>query len=240
VNNVAGTLNLLETMRARKLEHIIFSSTCATYGIPTEQPITEQILQNPVNPYGMSKLMIERILADYSAAYGIKSVALRYFNACGADPDGEVGEDHDPETHLIPRGLMAAAKEIPHLDLYGTDYDTPDGTCIRDFIHVTDLANAHVRALQYLLEGGETAAFNLGTGRGFSVRQVIETIEQVTGRAVPVNEMPQRPGDPPVLIAEPALAEQVLGFSTDYKEIDAIIATAWRWHEQRKALKCWE
>ena len=233
-NNVTGTLELLEAMRARLINSIVFSSTCATYGIPVEQPITEQMRQEPVNPYGRSKLMIERILADYSAAYGTRSVALRYFNACGADPDGETGEDHEPETHLIPRGLMAAAGEIPHLDLYGTDYDTPDGTCIRDYIHVTDLADAHVRALQYLLDGGETTAFNLGTGHGFSVRNVIETIERVTGRTVPVKEMPQRPGDPPVLIAQPDRAEEIIGFSADYTELDAIIATAWRWYEKIK------
>ena len=202
MNNVAGTLELLEAMRARLIHSIVFSSTCATYGIPVEQPITEQMRQEPVNPYGRSKLMIERILADYSTAYGTRSVALRYFNACGADPNGETGEDHEPETHLIPRGLMAAAGEIPHLDLYGTDYDTPDGTCIRDYIHVSDLADAHVRALQYLIEGGKTTAFNLGTGHGFSVRNVIETIERVTGRKVPVKEMPQRPGDPPVSSVE--------------------------------------
>jgi UDP-glucose-4-epimerase GalE len=235
INNVVGTLELLEAMRAREINSIVFSSTCATYGIPAEQPITEQVRQEPVNPYGRGKLMIERILADYSAAYGTRSVALRYFNACGADPDGETGEDHEPETHLIPRGLMAAAGEIPHLDLYGTDYNTPDGTCIRDYIHVTDLADAHVRALQYLREGGKTTAFNLGTGHGFSVRNVIETIERVTGRTVPVNEMPQRPGDPPALIAKPDRAEKIIGFSPDYTELDAIIATAWRWYEKIKA-----
>jgi UDP-arabinose 4-epimerase len=233
-NNVAGTLEMLEAMRARGIDSIVFSSTCATYGIPDEQPITEQMQQEPVNPYGRGKLMIERILADYSAAYGTRSVALRYFNACGADPDGDTGEDHDPETHLIPRGLMAAAGEIPHLDLYGTDYDTPDGTCIRDYIHVTDLADAHVQALQYLLDGGKTTAFNLGSGRGFSVRNVIDAIERVTGRKVPVKEMPQRPGDPPALIAKPDYAKKIIGFSPDHTELDAIIATAWRWHEKLK------
>ena len=236
-NNVVGTLALLEAMRARTINSLVFSSSCATYGIPAEQPITEQMRQEPVNPYGRSKLMIERILTDYSAAYDTRSVSLRYFNACGADPEGETGEDHAPETHLIPRGLMAAAGEIPHLDLYGTDYKTPDGTCIRDYIHVTDLADAHVRALHYLLDGGKTTALNLGTGRGFSVRNVIETIERVTERTVPVQELPQRPGDPPALIAKADRAETIIGFSPRYTELDAIIATAWRWYQSSKTYR---
>ena len=232
-NNVAGTLSLLDTMKKHTIKRIIFSSTCATYGIPEQQPITEQMPQNPINPYGMSKLMVERILADYVAAYDFQTVSLRYFNAAGADPEGEIGEDHNPETHLIPRGLMAVTKDIPYLELFGTDYPTPDGTCIRDYVHVTDLAIGHVNALRYLIEGGESTAFNLGSGHGFSVRQIIESLETVTDGKVPLRETRRRPGDPASLLADISRAQQILKFDPQYTNIDQIVSTAWQWHRRK-------
>jgi UDP-arabinose 4-epimerase len=231
-NNVSGTITLLEAMRGCGVSRIIFSSTCATYGTPERQPIDETTSQAPINPYGMSKLMVERILADYGAAYRLQHVLLRYFNACGADPQGEIGEDHDPETHLIPRGLMAVAGTVPALEIFGTDYPTADGTCVRDFIHVSDLAVGHVQALDYLLTDGASTALNLGTGQGVSVRQVIASLERVTGRKVPVVESARRAGDPAVLLADASRARQVLGFAPQFVEIDAIVSTAWRWHQR--------
>jgi UDP-arabinose 4-epimerase len=231
-NNVAGTLALLEAMHTVGVHRIVFSSSCATYGIPECQPITESTPQRPINPYGMSKLMVERILADYDAAYGFRSVVLRYFNACGADPGGEIGEHHDPETHLIPRGLMAATGETAALDLFGTDYPTPDGTCIRDFIHVSDLATGHVQALDYLLSGGAPVPLNLGTGRGVSVREVIASLQRVTGLIIPVNELARRPGDPAVLVADASQARTVLEFAPQFTDIDFMVSTAWRWHQR--------
>jgi UDP-glucose-4-epimerase GalE len=231
-NNVGGTLELLEAMRRAGVKLLVFSSTCSTYGVPERMPITEDLPQQPINPYGMSKLVVERVLRDYEPAYGLRSVALRYFNAAGCDPDGEVGEEHDPETHLIPRVLMAADGMLPHVDVFGTDYPTPDGTCLRDYIHVADLADGHVRALAYLQRGGASTAINLGTGRAFSVREVIAAAERVTGRRIPVHEGPRRAGDPPVLVADATRARLVLGFAPGFTEIEPIVATAWRWHER--------
>ncbi len=228
-NNVGGTLELLEAMRRADVRTLVFSSTCSTYGVPERLPIGEDAPQRPINPYGATKLAIERMLADYDAAYGLRAASLRYFNAAGCDPDGETGEIHDPETHAIPRVLMAAAGELPHFDVYGTDYATPDGTCVRDYVHVSDLAQGHVQALDYLKRGGATTAVNLGTGRGFSVREVVAAAEQVTGRRVPVREAPRRQGDPPVLVADPARARALLGFAPRYTELEPIVATAWRW-----------
>ncbi|MGE6785329.1 UDP-glucose 4-epimerase GalE [Ensifer adhaerens] len=225
-NNVAGSIALLEACRATGLGRIVFSSSCATYGIPPRLPITEDMVQLPINPYGRTKLMIELMLGDYARAYGIRSVALRYFNAAGADPEGELTERHDPETHLIPRALMAAAGRIERLDVFGDDYATPDGTCIRDYIHVTDLADAHVAAVNYLRDGGEVLNANLGSGHGTSVRQVLSAIDRVTGRSVPVQMLPRRAGDPPVLYADTHWARQRLGFRPQLSDIDTIIATA--------------
>jgi UDP-glucose-4-epimerase GalE len=233
-NNVGGTLELVEATRRAGVAALVFSSTCSTYGVPERMPIDEDTPQRPINPYGATKLAIERMLADYAAAYGLRSVSLRYFNAAGCDPDGETGERHDPETHVIPRVLMAAAGEIGHVEVFGTDYPTPDGTCLRDYIHVADLAQGHVQALDYLKRGGATTAVNLGTGRGFSVREVIAAAERVTGRRIPVREAPRRAGDPPVLVADPARARALLGFAPRYTELVPIVATAWRWHTRQR------
>jgi UDP-glucose-4-epimerase GalE len=232
-NNVGGTLELLEAMRRAGVRRLVFSSTCATYGVPERMPITEDLPQQPINPYGMSKLIVERMLRDYDAAYGLRSVSLRYFNAAGCDPDGEVGEDHDPETHLIPRVLTAADGALPHVEIFGTDYPTPDGTCQRDYVHVSDLAAGHVQALDYLGRGGATTAVNLGTGRAFSVREVVAAAERVTGRRVPVREAARRAGDPPVLVADATRARMVLGFAPGFTEIGPIVETAWRWHKRK-------
>jgi UDP-arabinose 4-epimerase len=229
-NNVAGTLNLLDAMREAGIRHFVFSSTCATYGMPERMPITEETPRAPVNPYGESKLMVERLLHWFGLAHGLKSVALRYFNASGADPDGEIGEDHEPETHLIPLILDAALGKRAHIDIYGTDYPTPDGTAIRDYIHVTDLAEAHVKALDYLLGGGASAVFNLGTGVGHSVREVIAAAERAAGRPVPRREVARRPGDPPVLVADPSRANAALGWIPMHSDIDTVVKTAWAWH----------
>ena len=225
-NNVRGTLTLLEACRRTGLDKMIFSSSCATYGAPAMLPIDEATPQAPISPYGKSKLMAEHMLADYSAAFALSYVSLRYFNACGADPEGDLGEWHDPETHLIPRALMAAAGTIPHLEVFGEDYDTPDGTCVRDYIHVADLAQAHLLAYRYLVRGGESLALNLGTGRGFSIRQVLRTVREVTGRDVPVVFHRRRPGDPPMLYADARLAYQTLGFLPRYSDLDMIVRTA--------------
>ena len=229
-NNVVNTLNLLEAMQDVGVQHIVFSSTCATYGIPERLPIPEDHPQRPVNPYGESKLFVERVLHWYGEIYGFRWVALRYFNAAGADPEGDLGELHDPETHLIPLVIQAALGQRPYVEIYGTDYPTPDGTAVRDYIHVTDLAEAHVLALRYLLEGGESTALNLGTGQGHSVREVIAAVERVGGREVSVREGPRRPGDPPVLVADATKANAVLGWRPKYGGLDGIVATAWRWH----------
>jgi UDP-glucose-4-epimerase GalE len=229
-NNVVGSLSLLDAMRHTNVKPIVFSSTCATYGMPDRMPITEETLQRPINPYGETKLMIERALAWYGPAHDIRSVSLRYFNACGADPEGEIGEEHDPETHLIPLILDAALGKRAAIDVYGTDYPTPDGTAVRDYIHVQDLAEAHVKALAYLFEGGETTQVNLGTGTGNSVREVIDAVERVTGRSVPRREVARRAGDPPELVADPTKANRLLGWKPAMSDIDSIIRTAWAWH----------
>ena len=228
-NNVGGTLSLLAALRAGGVERLVFSSSCATYGIPERLPIDERHPQRPVNPYGHSKQMIEQVLRDYAAAYDLRSIALRYFNAAGADPEGEIGEDHCPETHLIPLVLRAARDPGAPVSIHGTDYPTPDGTCIRDYIHVADLADAHLRALAALERGAETAAYNLGTGRGHSVREIMAAARRVTGRTIALIEGPRRAGDPPELVADATLAGAELGWTPRFTAIDAIIETAWRW-----------
>jgi len=232
-NNVLGSFNLAEAARAHGVEKIIFSSTCAVYGKPERVPITEDMPLNPINPYGNTKLAIERLLEDYEGAYGLKSVRLRYFNAAGADPEGETGEDHTPETHLIPLVLDAASGRREAITINGDDYDTPDGTCVRDYIHVTDLAGAHVLALEYLIKGGETAAVNLGNSRGHSVKEVIETTKEITGREFKVITGPRRPGDPPVLVGSNKVAERVLGWKPKRGDLKTIMEDAWRWHQKR-------
>lgn len=230
-NNVANTLNLLKAMKEHGVSCFIFSSSAATYGNPVKIPIPEDHPLNPINPYGKSKLMVEQMLPDFAAAYGLKYASLRYFNAAGADPEGEVGEWHEPETHLIPLVLDAALGVRERVDIYGTDYDTPDGTCVRDYIHVSDLAAAHIAALDYLRRGGgESCVFNLGNGEGFSVRSIIEAAERVTGRNIPVREAARRAGDPAILIGDASRAARVLGWKPRYVKIDEIIETAWRWH----------
>lgn len=225
-NNVGGTQSLLEACRLTGARNIIFSSSCATYGIPGCLPIAEGEAQHPINPYGRTKLIAEQMLADYSAAYGLRYVALRYFNACGADLDGELDESHDPETHLIPRAMMAAAGTIDFLEVYGDDYETPDGTCIRDFIHVADLARAHVLAVEHLVNGGASLAVNLGTGRGTSIKEILDAIGRLTGRNVPVEMRTRRAGDPPALYADPSFAAEKLGFRAVYSDLDTIIRSA--------------
>ena len=234
-NNVVGSLTLLEAARDHSIDRFVFSSTCATYGVPHQLPITEETPQRPINPYGATKLMVERMLRDFDAAYGLRSIALRYFNAAGADPEGEIGEDHDPETHLIPLALAAAAGKIPELVVYGDDYDTPDGTCIRDYIHVTDLADAHVRALRALYEGAPSNAFNLGIGRGHSVKKVIDTVDGVVGRRPPVLIGSRRPGDPAALVSDARKAGEQLGWTPAHSAIETIVRSAWEWtaHQAR-------
>lgn len=230
LNNVAGTLNLLTAMREHHINRFIFSSTCAIYGAPSEIPITENCQKNPINPYGHTKLMIENILMDYANAYDFRYVSLRYFNAAGADPDGELGEDHHPETHLIPLVIEAALKKRDQVKIYGTDYPTKDGTCIRDYIHINDLAEAHVLALQYLLSGGKSDVFNIGNGLGFSVRDVIECVKKVSGKDIAVVEADKRPGDSPCLVAATDKIKRVLGWTPKYPELEIIIKSAWNWH----------
>jgi UDP-arabinose 4-epimerase len=232
-NNVVNTLGMLEAMRASAVSAIVFSSTCATYGLPETMPIREDTPQRPVNPYGETKLMVERALHWYGVAHGLRHVALRYFNAAGADPDGEIGEDHQPETHLIPLILDAAAGRRAQIDVFGTDYPTPDGSAIRDYIHVQDLADAHVRALRYLDDGGTSCALNLGTGIGHSVRETIAAARRVTGRPIPSRDSPRRPGDPPVLVADATRAQATLGWTPTLGALDQIIGTAWAWHQKR-------
>ena len=232
-NNVVGTLTLLEAMVAASVKNFVFSSTCATYGTPEKVPIPEEHPQNPINPYGSSKLMVEKILADFEGAYGLKSVIFRYFNAAGADPSGELGEDHNPETHLIPLVLLAALGKRESVSIFGTDYPTPDGTCIRDYIHVVDLADAHLLGLEQLLRGGDSEIFNLGNGSGFSVRQVIEAARQVSGKTIKVIEGDRRPGDPPILVGSSEKARKILGWQPRYPDIKDILIHAWNWHQRR-------
>jgi UDP-glucose-4-epimerase GalE len=231
-NNVVGTLNLLDTMVDAGVRDIVFSSTCATYGVPRAVPIAEDHPQAPVNPYGESKLAVEKILDWYGPAYGLRFAALRYFNAAGADPDGDIGEAHDPETHLIPLILDAAMGRRAQIDVFGTDYPTPDGSAVRDYIHVQDLAEAHVRALNYLELGGESVALNLGTGTGHSVRETIEAARRITGRPIHARETARRAGDPPVLVADATRARETLGWTPQLDSLDRIIATAWDWHQK--------
>jgi UDP-arabinose 4-epimerase len=234
-NNVAGSLTLLEAMVETDVRSIVFSSTCATYGLPEKVPIVETTPQRPVNPYGETKLMIERALHWFGEAHGLRHAALRYFNAAGADPEGDIGEDHDPETHLLPLLLQTALGQRSHIDIYGTDYPTPDGTAVRDYIHVQDLAEAHVLALGHLADGGESLALNLGTGEGHSVRRAIAAAERVTGRRIACREAPRRPGDPPVLVADASRARTALGWVPRRSDLDSILATAWAWHSRRHA-----
>jgi UDP-glucose-4-epimerase GalE len=228
-NNVTGSLKLFDSLMRNGVDKIVFSSSCATYGIPDRLPIVETCAQKPINPYGRTKLIVERILSDFSTAYRLRSVALRYFNAAGADRDGEIGEAHDPEPHLIPLAIAAANGGKP-LQVMGTDYDTPDGSAIRDYVHVEDLAAAHLRALEYLLAGGSSTALNIGTGKGVSVMDVIAAVRAVTGRQVAWREAPRRAGDPPALLADPSRLKAILGLEpAEFSTIDEIIATAAQW-----------
>jgi len=230
-NNVANTLNLLEVMNKKGVGRFIFSSSCATYGEPVEIPITENHTQNPINPYGRTKLMVEQIMEDFSNAYELDYVSLRYFNAAGADPDGELGEDHSPETHLIPLVLEAALGKREAINIFGDDYPTEDGTCIRDYIHIDDLAQAHLIALERLLNGLPGGCFNLGNGSGHSVFQLIETARKVTGETIPSRVVDRRPGDPAVLIGSSEKAIKTLGWHPEFPELETIIETAWKWHK---------
>ena len=231
-NNVVGTLSLLEAMRDHQIDRLVFSSTAATYGTPDVVPISEDAPKAPINPYGQSKWTAETMIADFAAAHGLRAAALRYFNAAGADPDGEIGECHDPESHLIPLAMQAVTGDGPPLTLFGDDYPTPDGTCIRDYIHVADLADAHVRALEWLDGNSGAHAFNLGTGHGASVRQVLDAIERVAGKPVPHAIGPRRVGDPAELVADPAKAMSELGWTPKMSDLDNIVATAWAWHRR--------
>ncbi len=233
-NNVAATLVLLEAMRAHGVARFIFSSTAAIFGDPQYVPIDEAHPKAPINPYGRSKWFVEQVLEDFDRAHGLKSVCLRYFNAAGADPEGELGECHEPETHLIPLILQVASGRRPHITVYGEDYPTADGTCIRDYIHVEDLCQAHLLALRHLLRGGESARYNLGNGNGHSVREVIAAARRATGHPIPVQVGARRPGDPPVLVADASAARRVLGWQPQYADLDRILAHAWAW-ERRHA-----
>jgi UDP-glucose-4-epimerase GalE len=236
--NVSGAVTLLDACRIHEDEAFVFSSTCATYGVPDRLPITEDTALRPINPYGASKAMVERILDDYAMAHGVRHVALRYFNAAGADPEAEIGEERDVETHLVPLALDAILERRPPLVVLGDDYPTPDGTAIRDYIHVSDLAEAHVRALGLLLDGSSSRKLNLGTGRGHSVREVLEVAEAVAGRPVPHRIGPRRPGDPPVLVADPAVACALLGQDLTYRsDLRTVVETAWAWHLARPLVR---
>jgi UDP-glucose 4-epimerase len=228
-NNVVNTLKLLDAMVAHGVGRFVFSSTAAVYGEPAYTPIDEAHPKQPINPYGKTKWMVEQILEDYDRAYGLRSIALRYFNAAGADPEGQLGERHDPETHLIPLVLQAASGRRPHISVFGRDYDTPDGTCIRDYIHVADLADAHWLALDKLMQGAASAAYNLGNGNGFSVQEVIDTAASVTGRAIPVVDAPRRDGDPARLVADSTAARQALNWQPTRFDLESIIEDAWKW-----------
>ena len=229
-NNVVNTLRLLDAMLETGVKRLVFSSSAATYGNPSIVPIPENHPCVPANPYGESKLFTERAMQWYGLAYGLCWVALRYFNAAGADLDGELGEEHDPETHLIPLVIQAALGRRPYVEVYGTDYPTPDGTAIRDYIHIVDLADAHVRALRHLEAGGEGEALNLGTGEGHSVREVIQAVGRLCDGRVPVRDAPRRPGDPPVLLADPSRANKDLGWQPQHPDLDSIVRSAWNWH----------
>ncbi len=229
-NNLVNTLTLLDALRRHKIGRFVFSSTCATYGIPEVVPITEEEKQKPINPYGNTKLAVEHALADYAAAYDWGFAALRYFNAAGASADGSIGEDHDPETHLIPLVLQTALGQRPAIEIFGVDYPTPDGTCVRDYIHVDDLADAHLLALEALAPGKQLR-YNLGTGRGYSVREVIAAVEEVTGKKVPVVVGTRRAGDPPVLVAASEKVQRELGWRPKYTDLRSVVESAWKWHK---------
>jgi UDP-glucose-4-epimerase GalE len=231
--NVGGTAKLLKACTAFGCREIVFSSSCATYGIPEHLPLTERDRQQPVNPYGYTKLVAERMLSDVEAAHGIRHVLLRYFNAAGADPDGELGERHDPETHLIPLVLLAALGRQPAINVFGNDYETPDGTCVRDYVHVSDLADAHVAALNWLAVGKPSDVFNLGNGQGFSVAQVVRVAQEITGLSVPVNVCARRRGDPPTLISDSGKARKLLGWTPKFPELREQISHAFRWFEKQ-------
>lgn len=234
LNNVANTFNLLQVMTEFKVKRFIFSSTAATFGEPQYTPIDERHPQQPINPYGRSKWLIEQTLPDFYHAYGMRSVCLRYFNAAGADPECQLGERHEPETHLIPLLLQVASGRRKNISVFGSDYDTPDGTCIRDYIHVQDLCEAHWLALQYLQQGGTTQNFNLGNGFGFSVKQVVDTAKVVTGKGIEVVYANRRPGDPARLVADSSLARKILGWQPSYSDLDNIVQDAWRWEISSK------
>lgn len=236
-NNVVNTFRLLEAMRHNDCKTIIFSSTCATYGEPDRMPITEATLQAPINPYGHTKLVVENMFRDYAAAYGLRFVALRYFNAAGADPEAETGEWHEPEPHIIPRMLDVAAAGAGVFTLYGDDYPTRDGTCIRDYIHVSDLAEAHLLALRYLEQGGESDFFNLGNAKGTSNLEIVEAVRRITGRPIAMELAARRQGDPPVLVGDSSKASELLGWTPRYPDIDTIIRHAWVWHQRRSLLE---
>ena len=235
-SNCVNTLKLLDGMCEAGVRHIVFSSSAAVYGDPEVTPIPEDHPARPVNPYGETKLFVERVLRSYETAYDLRWIALRYFNACGADPEGELGEDHHPESHLIPLVMAAALGRRPRVEVYGTDYPTPDGTAIRDYIHVTDLADAHVLALRHLLDGGKCYALNLGTGRGHSVREVIAAVAAAGKTNPPYQDAPRRAGDPPALVADPSLAGEVLSWEPRHSSLEEIVRTAWRWHSSRNGV----
>lgn len=232
-NNVSGTLTLLEAMVAANVKKLVFPSTCAVYGMPKKLPMTEAHPKDPLNPYATSKWMMEQMLVDFDRAYNLRSIVFRFFNAAGANSEGLLGEDHHPETHLIPLVLFAALGKRESISICGTDYPTPDGTCLRDYIHVSDLANAHILALEYLLAGGKSEVFNLGNGNGFSVREVIETAKQVTGKDLKIMECDRRPGDAPILVGTSDKVREVLGWSAQYPDLSKIITDAWHWHQKR-------
>ena len=232
-NNIGGTLNLLDAMQGNNIKNLVFSSSCALYGIPDKVPITEDTVGSPLSPYGWSKLVIEKIIQDFSLAYNMRYVLCRYFNACGADSEAEIGEEHQPETHLIPRALMAVAGDAPSFKIYGTDYDTTDGTCIRDYIHVQDLARAHILALKHLEKDGKNCALNLGTGTGYSVREILEAVKEITNCDMVIQEGDRRMGDPSTLIADIKKAHHILGFQTEMSDLETIIKTAWNFYQKQ-------
>jgi UDP-glucose 4-epimerase len=229
-NNTSGVLTLLEAMRTHDIKNFVFSSTAAIFGEPEYVPIDEQHPKNPTSPYGDSKLAVEVMLKSFDRAYGLKSVCLRYFNAAGADPDGQIGEDHHPEEHLIPLAILAAMGKKPSLKIFGTDYDTKDGTCVRDYVHILDLADAHLQAIKHLRSGGESRRYNLGNGQGFTVKEVIETVERVSGKSVPHESAPRRPGDPAKLIASSSRIREDWSWSPKFPKLETIVETAWKWH----------
>jgi UDP-arabinose 4-epimerase len=236
-NNVTKTLALLDALLDCGVKSLVFSSSCATYGIPERLPIAEDHPQTPINPYGTTKLFVEQILRWYECAYGMRHINLRYFNAAGADPEHEIGEDHTPETHLIPLVIATALGLRPAIEIFGSDYETPDGTAVRDYVHVCDLASAHVRALERLLAGGPSASINLGTGRGYSIREVVAAVQVLSGQPVPVIVGPRRPGDPPALVANPQLAAALLEWTPKLSELSTVVRTAWNWHRGRSPVR---